>query len=408
MRFAILPLSAALCVAMLSPTAPAQISGSMSNSFYGGDTFRPQVKRSEIDVLSRILKLSAEERGPVVALFEAHDAEVRNEGRVVREKCRELMEEAELLQRQTLQTRVPKEVEAWVKRKDELEKQFLSDLTAMLTKEQEERWPIVERELRRPKMLANSWMSGEGIDVIALVASIDGKAAEEPKVVEILERYANEVDAALKTREAFVKEHSDEIAELMKTDPQRVLSLRKDSVRNRVRVREINRRYVQQVAAELKEPSKKKFLDEYVNRSIEWWNRETPAERFIEAAAKSDGFSSKETRNQAQTLLKEYKDKVEALTRKTLEEYQNWEEARVPEMLALALGTMTEEKAKGNTFSEAPDDSPLGKVRLERLKLDREYRSKVRALLSEEQMAGIDTTIEDSTRYFSLDDSPRL
>ncbi len=389
-------------------TAQAQIAGSMSYGSFGSDTFRPQVKRGEIDVLSRILNLSADERAAVVALFEAHDAEVRNEGRQVREKCRELSEEAELLQRQSLQPKVTKAVTDWGKRKEELEKQFLSDLTAMLTKEQEERWPIVERELRRPKLLANSWMSGEGIDVVGMLASIDGKAAENPKIVEILERYANEVDAALKTRDAFIKEHETGIEDLMKTDPQRVLSLRKDSVRNRVRVREINRRYVQQVAAELREPTKKKFLDEYVTRSIEWWNRETPAERFIKEAAKSDGFASKESRAQAQALMKEYMDKVEAMTRKTVEEYQNWEEARVPERLALALGMIDEEKANQNTISDAPDDSPLGKVRLDRLRLDREYRSKVRALLSEEQMAGIDTMIDDNTRYFSLDDSPRL
>lgn len=238
-------------------TAQAQIAGSMSYGSFGSDTFRPQVKRGEIDVLSRILNLSADERAAVVALFEAHDAEVRNEGRQVREKCRELSEEAELLQRQSLQPKVTKAVTDWGKRKEELEKQFLSDLTAMLTKEQEERWPIVERELRRPKLLANSWMSGEGIDVVGMLASIDGKAAENPKIVEILERYANEVDAALKTRDAFIKEHETGIEDLMKTDPQRVLSLRKDSVRNRVRVREINRRYVQQVAAELREPTKK-------------------------------------------------------------------------------------------------------------------------------------------------------
>lgn len=401
--------AAALALIASSPMpAIAQIAGSMSWSTIGPDTFKPQVKRGEIDVLSRILKLSTEERTAVVALFEAHDAEVRTEGRQVREKCRELSEEAELMQRQTLQSKVTKEVETWGKRKDELEKQFLSDLTAMLTKEQEERWPIVERELRRPKMLNASWMSGEGIDVVAMIASVDGKAAENPKIVEILERYANEVDAALKTRDAFVKEHREGLADLMKTDPQRVLSLRKDSVRNRVRVREINRRYVQQIAAELKEPSKKKFLDEYLTRSIEWWNRETPAERFIKEAAKSDGYSTKEARAQAQTLMREYSGKVEALTRKTVDEYQVWEEARVPEQLALALGMISEEKSRGNTFSDAPDDSPLGKTRVERLKLDREYRSKVRALLSEEQMAGIDTMVDDNMKFFSLDDSPRL
>ncbi|MFM9957004.1 MAG: hypothetical protein ACKVZJ_02935 [Phycisphaerales bacterium] len=402
---------AVFAAAMLTAWAPARVfaqaSGSISYGHTGSNTFNPKVTRGEIDVLSRILKLTPEDRASLVGLFEAHDAEVRAEGNVVRHKIRELSEEAELMQRQSYQERIRPEVDKWEKRKEELEKSFLADLTAMLTKEQEAMWPIVERELRRPRLLAESWMSGEGVDVVAMIASVDPAAAESPKVLELLDRYANEIDVALKARDAFVEAHKEEMAELLKNDPQKALSYRKDSVRNRVRIREINERYVQQVSVELSDASRKKFLDQFLASCIVWWNRETPAERYIEAAAKVDGLDAVK-RAEMTTIVKEYEARVNELTKKTVKEYQAWEESRVPSRLAVALGTMTEEEAEGNELSDSADDSPLGKVRLERLKLDREYRSKVRALLTPEQEASVNADFDDNTKFFSLDDSPRL
>ncbi len=401
-------LVAALALSMaFAAVARAQTSGSVSYGHTGADTFKPKVTRGEIDVLSRVLKLAPQDRASLVALFEAHDAEVRAEGNLARQRIRELSEEAELMQRESYQKRISPEVQKWEKRKEELEKAFLADLTAMLTKEQEAMWPVVERELRRPRLLANSWMSGEGVDVVAMIASIDPAAAESPRVVELLERYANELDIAMKARDAFVDAHKDEMEDLLKNDPQKALSHRRESVRNRVRVREINERYVREISVELSDASRKKFLDRFLSECVVWWNRETPAERFLEAAAKVGGLDSAERAEMA-AIQKEYAARVHELTKKTVKEYQAWEESRVPSRLAVALGTISEEDARGNEFADAADDSPLGKVRLERLKLDREYRSKVRALLSTEQEASINDGFDDSTKFVSLDDSPRL
>lgn len=400
-------LVAAACGLGMAPRAAAQIQGSMSFGAASPETFRPLLTKGEIEVMSRLLKLAPEDRASVAALFEAHDLEVRSEGSKVRARCREWSEEAELFQRHELQRKIAPELASWEKRKQSLEKQFLDDLTTMLTKEQEAMWPLVEREIRRPRQLATSWMSGEGVDVVALLASVDPGASENVKVVELLERYAAEVDTALKERDAFVKANAEEAGETVRTDPKRALFLRQTSVRNRVKVREINKRYVNQLAAELSEPSRSRFLDEYLTKCVLWLNRETHAERYIKSAiALQDIDPSK--RSDLESISREYSKAVIEITRRTVNEYQAYEETRIPRRLRIALGLEAETEQHVNDVADAPEGTPLAKVRRERLALDRKFRSRVDALLSAEQQALIEDQGDVETRFSSLNDDNQL
>lgn len=389
----------------VTPPAPAQVSGSMSWGHWSPETFRPRVTRREIEVMGRILKLRPDERSSVVALFEAHDAEVRAEGGAIRRACRDLSEEAELTQRQTVMEGISKKVADWEKRREELEKQFLADLTSMLTKEQNERWPTVERELRRPRLMDGAWMSGEGIDVVALVADTISESDHPPEIDELLERYASEVDPALVERERFVKAHDPEMADLVKSDPQKALSYRKDSVRNRVRIREINERWAKQIASRLAPDPGRRLLDAFERRCITWWNHETPMEMTLKAARSLDNLSA-DARKTIGEIEREYRDQAVELTRRTVTAYQKYEQDRVPESIAEALGM---EVQKGNTFSTVADDHPLHKARLDRMRLDRDTRRRLAAVITTEQMAELEDKAESAGgRFFTLDDSPRL
>lgn len=399
---------AAFLSAMLvcpSQEATAQVVGSMSWGHWSSGTFSPRVTRREVEVMGRILKLKPDERASVVALFEAHDAEVRAEGGAVRRECRDLSEEAELTQRDAVMKDIGKKVEKWQKRREEQEKQFLADLTAMLTREQTERWPVVERELRRPRLMEGAWMSGEGIDVVALVADTLSEAEHPPEIDDLLERYAVEVDTALVERDRFFKAHDGEMAELVKSDPQKALGYRKDSVRNRVRVREINERWVRQIASRLAPAAGKRLLDAFERRCIVWWNHETPMEQVLKSARSVEGLSG-DARKALSEVEREYQEAAAELNRKTVAAYQKFEEERVPEEIAKALGMPVQE---GNTFSTVPDDHPLHRARLERMKLDRDTRRRLGAILSADQMNELEDKSETAGgRFFTLDDSARL
>ena len=58
--------------------------------------------------------------------------------------------------------------------------EFIEDLRVLLTKEQEARWPLVERELSRLKKMADGRIAGEKGDVVRMVAELP-EASGEPR-----------------------------------------------------------------------------------------------------------------------------------------------------------------------------------------------------------------------------------
>ncbi len=81
-----------------------------------------------------------------------------------------------------------------------LEGDFLSDLRALLSSSQEAAWARVERMRRREVGLASGSMSGESMDVIAIVDELDLSSADRTAVTPILEQYELELDRLMVAR----------------------------------------------------------------------------------------------------------------------------------------------------------------------------------------------------------------
>src|SRR3954464_12538360 len=82
------------------------------------------------------------------------------------------IERAEIMEDATHINDVYKKLGEWRTRSEQVKKAFLDDLKSLLSKEQEARWPIVERELRRLKQVGSGKLSGESVDLVRLTEDV--------------------------------------------------------------------------------------------------------------------------------------------------------------------------------------------------------------------------------------------
>lgn len=91
--------------------------------------------------------------------------------------------------------------ESFMQRQDDLIALLFEDLQLIITPQQLERWPLVEMEQRRQRMLGKyGCYPKERFDLIAAVNTLDLEDAEREALEPVLIRYAKEIDPLLQAR----------------------------------------------------------------------------------------------------------------------------------------------------------------------------------------------------------------
>src|SRR6516162_1187346 len=147
-----------------------------------------------------------------------------------------------------------------------MKKSFLSDLKSLLTREQEARWPIVERELRRLKTIGTGRLAGESLDLNRLTEDALGEPPTG-ELGEMLNRYCEEIDHALAAREEFLTAKNKDFSEAETADPQAALKIWNEAQRVRGNVRDINDRYARMIAEKLPPTKATAFRNQVFDQS---------------------------------------------------------------------------------------------------------------------------------------------
>jgi hypothetical protein len=177
-----------------------------------------------------------------------------------------------------------------------LEKQFMEDFKAIVTAEQSERWPAVERHRRRETRLNTPSYSGAALDLIKIVQ----RTKTDPGVPEfatLLEQYEMAIDRQLQENSRRAESLPAE-KEGDAFDPERQEKLLKLMGENGLALRNLNRDYAARLAGLMTEDARKTFELEVAKRSYSQVYSKTHIGECLEAAA---GFSDLDT-NQKATL----------------------------------------------------------------------------------------------------------
>jgi hypothetical protein len=369
-------------------------------SSFSGRSFSPTFTRGDIGAVVRVLGLDEAEATVVQDLHEAYAARVRDEGRAVRREVAGLIEEAELMSRSEVAREVQGLRDEWEERRVALEGEFLEELRLTLTREQDVRWPLVERELRRIHELPAGRMRGESVDVIRL-AEVAGVEAEGA-VAAALDRYSRALDGLLRTRAKELERNTmEEVLTLIETDA-RAAKRAFEGVRDaRVEIRDLNLEAVREVVAAAPPEAGERLWWSYLEQTLSRVVTETVAERMLANAAKVPSLTDAQIDRLASIRERYEASRWEWMDRMRGVVFEIEEEA-VPEAIAVALGeapTRVRPESEPGPTPEWLEGSAFRKAWTDRLRMDRALRGELESLLTEAQWVELPVSIDQGIRF---------
>jgi hypothetical protein len=281
--------------------------------------------------------------------------------------------------------KVMKPLDAWRVEKAQMKDKFLSDLRNQLGPQQLERWPSFERALRRERMLPAGDLSGESVDLWAVMGRMQLSSAEEEATRAAVTAYEIALDEALSAREARIKELEPALAEAMRAmNFDRGADLQDQVMTARIAVRAANDGGIDSLAQALGARGAE-FRQRALEAGYPDVYRTHPVMVLMQQARALDSLTEDQV-SKIDALMAEFRTACEAEDAKLYDAVRA-EEPKAPRKRAQAAA---ERRAGGASSAPgAPQSSnandPVVKARMEREKMGQPFRDRLMAILSTEQ-----------------------
>lgn len=226
-------LTAVLAVSSLALTPPA-------TAQFGGrsvmvQAFEPYVMQRDLPIMVETLQLDESQRPIVDMLVEDYLASFQ----AGIEKVRAQMQEAGSSAEKGDLGALLRPLATWSKERQELYARFTVTMRNVLSPQQAERWPIWERAVRRERLLPQSEISGEGVNLIGVIADIAPPAEVRTVAAPAIEAYELRVDMALQDRQMREEEALPAIMDAMTAmDHDRAAQVQERVMASRLKLRE--------------------------------------------------------------------------------------------------------------------------------------------------------------------------
>jgi hypothetical protein len=236
---------------VLWPQAPADAQVGRRGLF--GEAFRPDILQRDITLMTQQLQLEEWQRPVVEALMDDYATAFNTGIEALKDRMRAASESAVRAGGQggdqVLQS-VLEPLKGWRLEKDRMLEKFASDVKSQLGAQQLERWPAFERALRRERLLPEGSLSGERVDLFALLANMQPSPVEREAVAPVMDRYEVELDAALAARSQRGREIMPRLEAAMSAmDYEQMGDLQDQAMQSSVAVRDTNDAAIESIAA---------------------------------------------------------------------------------------------------------------------------------------------------------------
>ncbi len=247
-----------------------------------------QISRRSLDRYAEVLGLTDEQSEFARTIHEAYAAGMDRANQTRRAAFEDARRAAEDTgDHGAIMERMPEIEKSFRTSADALEKTFFDDLRAILSEGQEERWAGVERMRRREVGMRGATLSGEGVDLVDLVASLKLGADAAQSLTPTLAEYEAEMDRHMQARVRMMADDTLAMADL-RGDPMKTMERFQASMKASrelgVKVRDANAQYARRIGAMLPDDARGAFEEELRKRSFPMVYRPSRAARDMEAA----------------------------------------------------------------------------------------------------------------------------
>jgi hypothetical protein len=339
-----------------------------------GRGLEPGVSSRDLGQIEKILAMGDEQTELLHVLHEGYQEQFRARAEAVRQKMREAREKAQETGDWSVMRDLREDFESFADEREAMDSAFMSDVRAILTADQEGRWPKVEMAMHRSQHLGRGLIRGERVD---LVAVLDGLEIEDASVREqitpIVDRYEIELDRQLMKRVEVYEDGFRRMGELRRDGDMEGLQELMDKGRDAsLRVRDVNERFARQLAGALPGDLGARFDAAVKREAYPDVYRPGHARLSLDAAR---GFSD---------LTEDQSARVAALASSF-----DRDMGAVNEKLVDALRTEEEDATIETMFRRGRGgdrDGPVAEIRRAKRTLDREFVDKLKEILSEDQV----------------------
>jgi hypothetical protein len=290
---------AAMGIALLTTSVHAQGGrggpggpGGMGRMGGGGDLFGPPVSSRDLDAFAKVLVLTPQQLDTAKALLDGAAADFQPLAKAARDQMDAARQEArDSGDPGAVWQSIGAKMGELRLARTKIETGFMNDLKGILTEEQAQKWPAVERANRRNKTIGRGLMSGERLDLTKLVERADLSPEALAPLKNIMEQYEVELDRELIKRnevyeKAFAQGGNLAAAFGPGGDPTKAQELFDKGREAAIRVRDVNRKYARQIEAMLPEDKRAAFNQEVKRESFPMIYRDSYATHILDTADK--------------------------------------------------------------------------------------------------------------------------
>jgi hypothetical protein len=219
------------------------------------EAFRPDIMQRDLSLMAQQLLLEEWQRPVIEALINDYTTAFNTGVDAMKDRMRAASENAvrsgttggdQVLQK------VLEPLGGWRTEKEQMLAKFTSDVKSQLGAQQLERWPAFERALRRERLLPEGDLSGERVDLFAVMAKMQPTPAEEEAAAPVLAQYEVALDQVLAARSQRSKEVLPRLEAAMSAmDYEKMGDLQDQVMQASVAVRDANDAAIESIAAAL-------------------------------------------------------------------------------------------------------------------------------------------------------------
>ena len=361
---------------VLAPFASAQFGGKAGF----GEALKPDIHPRDMTLIIEILKLEDWQRPIVESLLEDYNSSFKTGCDGMREKMTDLAKKQKGAPQSMKGLLAP--ITEWQPEKKRLFEDFMSGLKGQLSDVQRERWPKFERTLRRERALEDCDLSGEGVDLVAIVRQMqlpnDAVATAQPAIDE----YEESLDKALIARDQRIESLMPRFIEAMESaDMTTGVAMQSQIMQARVGVRTVQDESIEKIAAAMPAPYGADFRERALSAGYREAYQPDPLASFFQVVMALDDLTA-EQRTAVEAAKSKWDTTLTGLRDRMLQTMRSSEPGK-PERTTKAAQARLAAK-QGKSSEPAPVDPMVG-LRNEKNRLVQETREGVMALLNQAQ-----------------------
>jgi hypothetical protein len=363
----------------LTPCAQAQLPREAGfNEIFSTD-FMPK----DMSLFVDFLELEDWQKPVLEALLSDYQAEYRAGEQGLRDKLTAMKDQIAGAGENGALTVLMKPIEDWKAEKEAMKQRFLDDVKGQLSDAQLERWPRLERALRREKQLPQGRLSGEKTDLIIVIRQIDVPLDNRMEAKDAIAAYETALDLALMERIKQQEASQPRIRKaLTDNDPASGLVELERIVATRVAVRNVTDAHIDALATAFGAEWGPKFRERAMRDAYPLACRTPPLDPFFENVLAIEDLSAEQLA-QINDIRSRFNDSMNALQVQFVAKVRQIEPERETERVRLAAD------AARNVQTSKGEQEPYKDLIAERDRLIEDARNRVIALLNEEQKAKI-------------------